>query len=122
MVSAMVSGGRRPLRNADTSSECKGVGMPSSPRIVGPPPLIESGNLKSLKIDVQLFDSVAGIPQRVWDSLFPGAAEDWAYYRAIERCPPANFRFGVIAAMRADKVLAAAPVFRVTSTAAVTDC
>jgi hypothetical protein len=46
--------------------------------------------------------------------MFPGAAEDWSYYRAIEDCPPPNFRLGVIAAFRDDTAVAAIPFFRTT--------
>jgi Acetyltransferase (GNAT) domain len=72
---------------------------------------IQSDNFPSFN-DVRLFNSVAAIPQHVWDNLFPGAAEDWAYYRAIESCPPGNFRFAVIAVLGSDRILAAAPIFR----------
>jgi hypothetical protein len=44
--------------------------------------------------------------------MFPGAAEDWAYYRAIESSPPPNFSLGIIAACRGDEVVAATPFFR----------
>jgi hypothetical protein len=65
-----------------------------------------------LSADVRLYNSVAAIPQQVWDGLFPGAAEDWSYYRAIESCPPRNFRLGFFAVSRGAAVVAAAPMFR----------
>ena len=67
-----------------------------------------------LGTSVRVYDSIASIPQQAWDGLFPGAAEDWNYYRTIEGCAPKNFNLGAMAAMRGDAVVAAAPLFRTT--------
>ncbi len=64
------------------------------------------------RLEVRICDSVAGIPQHEWDGMFPGAAEDWAYYWAAEHCPPPNFSLGIVAAFQGGEAMAAVPFFR----------
>lgn len=64
------------------------------------------------RLEVHICDSVAGIPQHEWDGMFPGAAEDWAYYWAAEHCPPPNFSLGIVAAFQGGEAMAAVPFFR----------
>lgn len=63
---------------------------------------------------VEHFPGVASIPEADWTRLFPDEAEAWAYYTAIEGAPPPGFRFEAVAVRRAGRILAAAPVFRVS--------
>jgi Acetyltransferase (GNAT) domain len=63
---------------------------------------------------VELFAGVGAVPERDWHRFFPGEVESWGYYRAIEQAPPPGFTFGAIGVRRAGKLLAAAPLFRVT--------
>jgi Acetyltransferase (GNAT) domain len=90
------------------------IATPRTPAISRQAPRAERKTPDISSFDVRVYDRVAAVPQHIWDGLFPGAAEDWTYYRAIEDCPPGNFRFGVIAALRGEAVLAAAPIFRTT--------
>lgn len=63
---------------------------------------------------VEHHGGVGAIPEREWTRLFPDEAEGWAYYRAIESAPPPGFGFEAISVWDRDRMLAAAPVFRVT--------
>jgi hypothetical protein len=63
-------------------------------------------------IEVRGFDSVTAIGRRNWDSLLPSEAEDWDYYTAVEKSPPAGFKLGALAALRGDKVVGVASLFR----------
>jgi hypothetical protein len=56
--------------------------------------------------------SLAAIASAEWDRIFPGAAEDWAYFRACERAAPRGFATSAIAAYAGDNLVAAAPLFR----------
>lgn len=59
--------------------------------------------------------SVGQIPRETWDSLLPGEAESWDYYRAIEEIPPSDaFRLGAIAVYDGARVVAVAPLMEVT--------
>lgn len=61
---------------------------------------------------VELLGSVGEIAPAAWNALFPGAAEDWAFYRAIEDSPPEGFRLGAMVVRDAGGgLLAAAPFF-----------
>jgi predicted N-acyltransferase len=58
--------------------------------------------------------SVAEVPREDWDRLFPGAAENWDYFRACERAAPQGFAPCAIAAHAGGRLVAAAPLFRLT--------
>lgn len=60
------------------------------------------------------FSGVSAVPEQDWRRFFPDDAEDWSYYRAIEFTPPPGFQFEAIGVRCGDKLVAAAPVFRVT--------
>lgn len=56
--------------------------------------------------------SIRDIPQATWDGFFPGDAEGWRYYAAIEAAPLAGFETAYVAVRDAGgKVVAAAPIF-----------
>ena len=49
-----------------------------------------------------------------WNSLFPGAPEDWDFYRGVEDAPPEQFSLGAVTIRsQAGKLLLAAPLFDV---------
>ncbi len=54
------------------------------------------------------------IPRDTWTALFPGEAEGWDYYAACETSPPPAFTFAAISVTAQDRIVAAAPTFRVT--------
>ena len=60
------------------------------------------------------FPGVAAVPEADWTRLFPGEAEGFAYYSAVEAAPPPGFRFEAAVVRRGDRIVAAAPVFHVT--------
>ena len=66
------------------------------------------------KTGVELFAGVGAVPERDWRHFFAGEVEGWDYYRAIEQAPPPGFTFGALGVRRAGKLIAAAPLFRVT--------
>jgi predicted N-acyltransferase len=57
---------------------------------------------------------VASVPRSDWCRLFPDEAEGWDYYRAVESAPPPGFRFDAVTVSCDGRIIAAAPVFRVT--------
>jgi hypothetical protein len=57
---------------------------------------------------------VGDLPRAAWDSLLPGVADSWDYYRAVETVPPLGFELGAIAAVEDGTILAVAPTFRTT--------
>ena len=63
-------------------------------------------------IHVRSFGSVTAIARQTWDGLLPGEAENWDFYAAVEKSPPAGFKLGALAALRDGKIVSAAPVFR----------
>ena len=65
-------------------------------------------------LTIEHFAGVASIPEADWSRLFPGEAEAWAYYAAVEGAPPPGFRFEAIAVRAQGRIVAAAPVFHVT--------
>jgi hypothetical protein len=65
-------------------------------------------------IDVQPVASIFDVPRTEWNRLFPGAAEDWDYFRACERAAPEGFAPSAIAAFARGQLIAAAPLFRLT--------
>ena len=68
----------------------------------------------ALETRVEHLAGVGQIPERDWHRLLPGEAEGWAYYRAVEAAPPQGFSFAAIGVRRGGRLVAAAPVFRVT--------
>ena len=62
----------------------------------------------------RLLPGVGAIPRETWAALFPGDAEGWDYYVACEASPPPAFTFSAIAVLAQDRIVAAAPVFRLT--------
>lgn len=63
---------------------------------------------------VEHFDGVGAVSEQDWLRLFPDDAEGWAYYRAVEGAPPPGFQFRAIGVRRNGRLIAAAPVFRVS--------
>lgn len=57
---------------------------------------------------------VAAIPREVWTAFFPTDVEGWDYYVACEAAPPPAFTFQAILVTAADRIVAAAPIFRLT--------
>ena len=57
---------------------------------------------------------VAAVPEADWTRLFPGEAEGWAYYAAVEGATPPGFRFEAAIVRKAGRIVAAAPLFHVT--------
>lgn len=55
--------------------------------------------------------SIGDIRREDWESLFPGQAENWDYYRAIEGVPPEGFAVAYLSVVDNGAVVAAAPVF-----------
>lgn len=78
-------------------------------------PLAETGPAIAARArtGVVVHSSVDAISEAEWNALFPGAAEDWAFYRAVEDAPPEGFRLGALT-LRSDdgRLLAAAPCFQ----------
>jgi hypothetical protein len=56
--------------------------------------------------------SVESTSASAWSRLLPGEAEDWSYFRTLEKSPPPGFKLGVILAIRGNRLVGAAPVFR----------
>ena len=65
-------------------------------------------------VTVERLGGVGHIPESEWLRLLPRDAEGWAYYRAIEAAPPPGFQFQALAVRQDGRLIAAAPVFRVT--------
>ena len=65
-------------------------------------------------LNIRLHPGVGAVPRRDWDRLFPEDAEGWSYYSACEAVPPPGFEFEAITVEKAGRVVAAAPIFRVT--------
>lgn len=62
----------------------------------------------------QVLPGVTAIPRDAWTALFPTDSEGWDYYAACEAAPPPAFTFAAIAVYAGDRIIAAAPVFRLT--------
>jgi hypothetical protein len=62
----------------------------------------------------QVIPGVEAIGREAWTALFPNDAEGWDYYVACKAFPPPAFTFQAIAVMAQNRVVAAAPIFRVT--------
>jgi hypothetical protein len=59
------------------------------------------------------FASVACIPRPMWERMLPGEPESWDFYAAVESVPPPGFKLGALAAFDGERIIAAAPLFRV---------
>lgn len=68
----------------------------------------------SAAFEAQFLPSITGIAAEDWSALFPDDAEGWDYYAACEASPPPEFSFAAIAVRRNGRLVAAAPVFRLT--------
>ena len=62
----------------------------------------------------RILPGVRAVPRSAWDALFPGEAEGWAYYAACEAAPPPAFTFQAIGVYAGERLIAAAPIFRLT--------
>ncbi len=56
--------------------------------------------------------SISQIEADDWNRLFPGAAEDWGYFRGCELARSQHFTFSAIAVYDGPRLVAAAPLFR----------
>jgi predicted N-acyltransferase len=65
------------------------------------------------KLTVRSYDSVSSIPRAEWERMLPGEPESWDFYTAVEKVPPPGFKLSAIAALDGDRIVAAAPLFRV---------
>jgi len=65
------------------------------------------------KFTVESYDSIASIPREAWQRMLPGEPESWDFYSAVESVPPPGFKLGAIAATDGNRLIAAAPLFRV---------
>ncbi len=63
---------------------------------------------------VQRYPGVGAIPEADWTRLQPDDAEGWRYYKAVEACPPPGFAFEALAVKQNGRIIAAAPLFRIT--------
>jgi len=63
-------------------------------------------------IAVRHLASIASVPRKAWDALFPGRAEGWDYFCACERSAPEGFSFSALGAYAGSELLAAVPLFR----------
>jgi hypothetical protein len=60
----------------------------------------------------RVLPGVGAVSREAWTALFPGDAEGWDYYVACEASPPPAFAFSAIAVFAHDRIVAAAPIFR----------
>jgi len=74
--------------------------------------LANAGEASQLRVEHHR--GVSAISERDWTALFPDEAEGWAYYKAVEDAPPPGFCFEAISVRDRGRLIAAAPVFRVT--------
>lgn len=63
---------------------------------------------------VQVLPGVEAIGREAWTALFPTDAEGWDYYVACESFPPPAFAFQAIVVIAQGRLVAAAPIFRIT--------
>jgi hypothetical protein len=61
-----------------------------------------------------ILPGVRAIARSSWTSLFPDDCEGWDYYAACEAAPPPAFAFSAIAVTMRGRLVAAAPIFRLT--------
>jgi len=64
--------------------------------------------------EAHVLPGVRAIARSAWTALFPDDCEGWDYYTACETAPPPAFAFSAIAVTMRDRVVAAAPIFRLT--------
>lgn len=64
-------------------------------------------------LSVESLSGVGAVARSDWERLFPGEAEGWDYYRAVETAPPPGFRFEAMVVRDRGRVVAAAPLFHV---------
>ncbi len=75
---------------------------------------VRDGDFAAGPLMCETLAGVAAIGEADWNRLFPGEAEGFAYYAAVEAKPPAGFRFEALAVRNgAGRLLAAAPVFHI---------
>ncbi len=65
------------------------------------------------RLAIRSYDSIAAIPRADWERLLPGEPESWDFYTAVETVPPPGFKLAAIAAFDGERIVAAAPLFRV---------
>ena len=65
------------------------------------------------RLTFRTFSSVSAIARSAWERMLPGEPESWDFYSAVESVPPPGFTLGAIAALDGERVVAAAPLFRV---------
>jgi hypothetical protein len=66
------------------------------------------------QFQAHVLPGVRAIPRSSWTTLFPDDCEGWDYYTACEAAPPPAFAFSAIAVTMHGRVVAAAPIFRLT--------
>jgi hypothetical protein len=64
--------------------------------------------------EAHILPGVRAIARSSWTALFPEDCEGWDYYTACEMAPPPAFAFSAIAVTMRGRVVAAAPIFRLT--------
>jgi predicted N-acyltransferase len=60
------------------------------------------------------YASISSIPREAWQRMLPGEPESWDFYTAVEGTPPPGFVLGAVAALDGERLVAAAPLFRVS--------
>lgn len=63
---------------------------------------------------VDVLPGVGALSPSEWERILPDEGEGWAYYNAVEKIPPPGFEFKAIAVRAGDRLVAAAPLFKVT--------
>jgi len=63
-------------------------------------------------LTVRHMPSIADIPRKDWERLFPGRAEGWGYFRACELATPPDFQASAMGAYAGKELVAAVPLFR----------
>lgn len=76
------------------------------------PPPLSHRTRSGLNVRVQAHAGVAGVGRSVWESLFAGDPESWAFYHAGDQAPPPGFALGALSVELDGKIVAAAPYFR----------
>jgi hypothetical protein len=65
------------------------------------------------KLTFRTYTSVSSIARSAWERILPGEPESWDFYSSVESVPPPGFTLGAIAALDGERLVAAAPLFRV---------
>lgn len=63
-------------------------------------------------IEIRHHNSITEIAEPDWNSLFVGKSENWAYFQACETANSKHFRFSALGVYSKQKLIAAAPVFK----------